>query len=307
MDAFFNNVFVSSGVWTCEARCELGVFRAFDGKARRRVEEGRKTTKPNPQNQPLQWASTMPPRIPSAGRLSSLKRTASGSSSSVGGLSGEFSVRGGLSSVSIKEHAVLATTTANRRSKSSLCSGQFSAEQFQLHRPAPPPTKHKQSKRLGTSASSASLKRSKRSSCMVSEFSSDKIQPDFPYAASTPHFCGGSFAFPKPRGMTPPAEGSKNGNAVWGAFPAGDTSQPSLASTNNSSWASGSSLGATDSSKLDAFAALMKANPGSRKPLMDAAAAAPSPAVFDKLPTMTRTPSFIPSMEGVSEGKLPRF
>ena len=30
MDAFFNNVFVSSGVWTCEARCELGVFRAFE-------------------------------------------------------------------------------------------------------------------------------------------------------------------------------------------------------------------------------------------------------------------------------------
>mmetsp|Transcript_37773 Transcript_37773/g.90360 ORF Transcript_37773/g.90360 Transcript_37773/m.90360 type:complete len:251 (+) Transcript_37773:105-857(+) len=248
-------------------------------------------------------------RIPSVSRLSSLQRTASGSSS-VGGLSGEFSIRGGLSSTSIKEHAVLASTAANRRSsstRSSLCSGQFSAEQFQLHRRAPPPTKQKQSKRStfgGTSASSASLKRSKRSSCMVSEFSSDQIQPDVHYAASTPYFRGGSFAFPKPRGTVQPAEGSKNGNAVWGAFAASDTSQPSLASTNNSSWASGSSLSATG--RLDAFAALMKANSGSRKPVLYAAAAAPSPGV-DKKSSMKRTPSFIPSVEAESDDKLLSF
>jgi len=250
------------------------------------------------------------PRIPSASRLGSLQRTASGSSSA-GGLSGEFSIRASLSSVSIiKEHAVLKTTTSTRRSssKSSLYSGRFSAAQFQLHRQAPPPTKQSKRSTFGeTSASSASLKRSKRSSCMVSEFSSDQIQPDVHYAASTPLFgCGVSpFAFPQPRGMGQPAEGSKNGNAVWGAFTDSNPSQPSLASTNNSSWASGSSLGATGSRGLDAFAALVQANSGSRK--LDAAAAAPSPAVFNKLSSMTRKPSFIPSVEGETDDKLLAF
>ena len=54
-----------------------------------------------------------------------------------------------------------------------------------------------------------------------------------------------------------------------------------------------------------AFAALVQANSGSRK--LDAAAAAPSPAVFNKLSSMTRKPSFIPSVEGETDDKLLAF